>query len=344
MNTKHQVKTMKNRVELFAIVLAFCVSATLATAQPIPVRLSYSAPSGSNSPPWMAKELGLFDRHGLQVSMIYIGGGTRPVSVVLAGETDFTIVTGPPSVLAKLSGGDTVILATFINGLTVSIVARPEITKPSDLKGKNMAVSRFGVIGDFATRIALKRWGLTPFKDVGIIQMGGLPEAFAALKAGAVQAAAFTPPLSTDAKRQGMVELLDLSSSDIEFANTGLVTTVRYASQHPEATRRMVRAIVEGIWAFKGNRDAAIRAIQKYTRVSDPNVLDETYRIFRKDLRNVPRTTDGAIRRVLEGFVDDDPRARTAKPADFYNTRFIDELEQTGFTKELAGRYPDAVR
>ena len=119
--------------------------------QPIPVKLSYSAPSGSNSPSWMAKELGLFERHGLQVSMIYIGGGTRPVSVMLAGETDFTIVTGPPSVLAKLSGGDTVILATFINGLTVSIVARPEITKPSDLKGKSMAVSRFGVIGDFAT-------------------------------------------------------------------------------------------------------------------------------------------------------------------------------------------------
>jgi NitT/TauT family transport system substrate-binding protein len=335
---------MKNRVEFFAIVLAFCMSATVASAQPIPVKLSYSAPSGSNSPPWMAKELGLFDRHGLQVSMIYIGGGTRPVSVVLAGETDFTIVTGPPSVLAKLSGGDTVILATFINGLTVSIVARPEITKPSDLKGKNMAVSRFGVIGDFATRIALKRWGLTPFKDVGIIQMGGLPEAFAALKAGAVQAAAFTPPLSTDAKRQGMVELLDLSSSDIEFANTGLVTTARYASQHPEATRRVVRAIVEGIWAFKANREAAIRAVQKYTRVADRSVLEETYGIFRKDLRNIPRTTDGAIRRVLEGFVDDDPRARTAKPADFYNTRFIDELEQTGFTKELASRYPDAVR
>jgi len=174
--------------------------------------------------------------------------------------------------------------------------------------------------------------------------MGELPEAFAALKAGAVQAAAFTPPLSTDAKRQGMVELLDLSGSGIEFANTGLVTTARYASQHPEAARRVVRAIVEGIWPFKANREASIRAIQKYTRVADRGVLEETYGIFRKDLRTIPRTTDGAIRRVLDGFVDDDPRARTAKPADFYNTRFIDELEQTGFTKELASRYPDAVR
>jgi NitT/TauT family transport system substrate-binding protein len=335
---------MKTIIVFTTIIFALCTSTGLASAQPLSVKLSYSAPSGSNSPPWMARELGLFDRNGVQVSMIYIGGGTRPVSVVLAGETDFTIVTGPPSVLARLSGGDTVILATFINGLTVSIVARPEITKPSDLKGKNMAVSRFGVIGDFATRIALKRWGLTPFKDVGIIQMGGLPEAFAALKAGAVQAAAFTPPLSTDAKRQGMVELLDLSTSDIEFANTGLVATTRYVNQHPEATRRVVRAIVEGIWAFKANREAAIRAVQKYTRVADRGVLEETYTIFRKDLRNIPRTTDGAIRRVLDGFVDDDPRARTAKPGDFYNTRFIDELEQTGFTKELAGRYPEAVR
>ena len=78
--------------------------------------------------------------------------------------------------------------------------------------------------------------------------------------------------------------------------------------------------------------------------MTDHSVLEETYTVFRKDLRNIPRTTDGAIRRVLDGFVDDDPRARTAKPADFYNTRFIDELEQTGFTKELASRYPEAVR
>ena len=335
---------MGRKFGFLASVFALCLCAAAAQAQPIAVRLSYSAPSGSNSPAWLAKELGLFDRHGLQVSMIYIGGGTRPVSVMLAGETEFTIVTGPPSVLAKLSGGETVILATFINGLTTSILARPEIRQPSDLRGKLMGISRFGVIGDFATRIALRRWGLTPFKDVTIIQMGGLPEVFAALKSGAVHAAAFSPPLSTEAKRQGMVELLDFSGGDIEFANTGLVSTSRYVSQHADAARRVVRAIVEGIWAFKGNRETAVRAIEKYTRVADRNVLEETYRIYRRDLKSAPRTTDGAVRRVLEGFMDDDPRARTANPADFYNTRFIDEMEQTGFMKELAARYPDALR
>lgn len=339
-----RVKIMNSRFGFLAIIFALCAGAPVAQAQPISVRLSYSAPSGSNSLSWMAKELSLFERHGLQLSMIYIGGGTRPVSVMLAGETDFTIVTGPPAVLAKLSGGDTVILATFINGLTTSILARPEIRQPGDLKGKRMGISRFGVIGDFSTRIALRRWGLTPFKDVAIIQMGGLPETFAALKSGAIHAAAFTPPLSTEAKRQGMVELLDFSGSDIEFANTGLVSTARYTSQNAEATRRIVRAIVEGIWAFKGNHEAAVRAIQKYTRVSDRSVLEETYGIYRKDLKSIPRTTEGAIRRVLEGFADDDPRARTAKPADFFNTRFIDELEQTGFMKELALRYPEALR
>ncbi|MBI3076229.1 MAG: ABC transporter substrate-binding protein [Deltaproteobacteria bacterium] len=295
-----------------------------AGAQPLPVRFSYSAPSGSNSPAWMAKELGLFERHGLRLSMIYIGGGTRPVSVMLAGETDFTTVTGPPAVLARLSGSDTTILATFINGLTTSIVARPEIRQPSDLRGKRMGITRFGVIGDFATRIALKRWGLVPFKDVGIIQMGGLPEVFAALRVGSVQAAAFSPPLSMEAKRLGMVELLDFSGSDIEFANTGLVSTARYVNAHGEATRRVVRAIVEGIWALKANREAAIRAIEKYTRVTDRKVLEETYQIYRKDLQRVPRTTDGAIR--------------------FYNPRFIDELDQVGFFRGLAERYPEALR
>ena len=101
-------------------------------------------------------------------------------------------------------------------------------------------------------------------KDVTIIQLGGgISDAFAALKGGAVQAAVLGPPFSTEAKRQGMVELLDFKQSDFEFNALGLNSTVRYVSAHGEATRRLVRALVEGIWAFKANRDAALSAMEK---------------------------------------------------------------------------------
>jgi ABC-type nitrate/sulfonate/bicarbonate transport system substrate-binding protein len=191
---------------------------------------------------------------------------------------------------------------------------------------------------------ALKRWGLV--KDVTIIQLGGgISDAFAALKGGAVQAAVLGPPFSTEAKRQGMVELLDFKQSDFEFNALGLNSTARYVSAHGEATRRLVRALVEGIWAFKANRDAALSAMEKYTRLTDRTLLREVYESNRKIFRLVPRTTEGGVRNVLEALADQNPRAGGANPQDFYTNRFIDELEQSGFfLHELAARYPDALR
>jgi ABC-type nitrate/sulfonate/bicarbonate transport system substrate-binding protein len=174
--------------------------------------------------------------------------------------------------------------------------------------------------------------------------MGGLPESLVALKGGSVQAAVLPPPFSTEAKRAGMVELFDFNQSDIEFTGVGLTATARYVSTRDEATRRVVRALVEGIWAFKANREAALRAIGKYTRSTDRDLLEETYQTNRKVIRLNARTTEAAVRNVLEAVADQTPRARGANPQDFYTNRFIDELEQAGFMRELAARYPGALR
>jgi hypothetical protein len=115
-------------------------------------------------------------------------------------------------------------------------------------------------------------------------------------------------------------------------------------SAHGEATRRVVRALVEGIWAFKANREAALRAIGKYTRMTDRSLLEEAYQSNRKVIRLVPLTTEAGVRNVLDAVADQNPRARGANPQDSYTNRSIDELEQTGFMRELAARYPEALR
>ena len=309
----------------------------------LPVRVGYSALSASFSPVWMAKELDLFERQGLQSTPIYMAG-TIAYQVMLAGETDFTVGTGIAPVRARLGGADPIIVVTYISGFNFSVIARPPVQQPGDLRGKRIGVNRFGAGTDFGARIALKRWGLVPVKDVTIIQLGGYPEAFVALKGNSVQAAVLAPPFSTEAKRLGMVELLDFNQSDIEFTGVGLASTARYVSVRGEATRRVVRALVEGIWALKGNREAALRAIGKYTRMMDRSLLEETYQTYRKGVRLVPRTTEVGVRNVLEALADQNPRARGANPQDFYTNRFIDDLEQTGFMRELAARYPEALR
>lgn len=334
---------MKKSFRLLLILIAIGGGLNTAEAQPPPIRVGYTTLSALPSPLWMAKKLGLFERQGIQSTPIYMAS-TIAYQAMLAGETDFTVGGGITPIEARLGGADTLTLVNFISGFTSSIKARPPIQQPGDLRGKRLGVTRFGSAPDFAARFALKRWGLVPVKDVAIIQLGGQPEVFAALKAGSVQAAVLGPPFSTDAKRQGMVELIDFNQSDIEFPGGGLASTARYVSAHGEATRLVVRALVEGIWAFKANREAALRAIEKYTRLTDRNLLEEAYQSNRKLVRLVPRTTEAAVRNVLEALADENPRARTANPQDFYTNRFIDELEQTGFMRELAARYPGALR
>jgi NitT/TauT family transport system substrate-binding protein len=334
---------MKKTLRFLLTAIAVGGGLNTTEAQTLPIKVGYTALAGSFTPLWIAKELDLFERQGIQCSPIYMAS-TLAYQAMLAGETNFAVGASIPPVQARLGGADPLILVTYTNGFTFSVVARPPVQQPVDLRGKRIGVTRFGAPTDFGARIALKQWGLVPGKDVTIIQLGALPEAFAALKGGSVQAAVLPPPFSTEAMRQGMVQLIDFNQSDIEFIGVGLTSTARFVSTHDDVTRRVVRALVEGIWAFKGNREATLRAIEKYTRLTDRNLLEETYQSNRKVVRLAPRTTEAAVRNVLEALADQNPKARGANPQDFYTNRFIDDLEQTGFMRELAARYPDALR
>jgi NitT/TauT family transport system substrate-binding protein len=193
---------MKRNFRRFLIVIAIAGGLKAAEAQPLAIRVGYTALAGSFTPLWMAKELELFERQGVQSSPIYMAS-TLAYQAMLAGETDFTVGASIPAVQARLGGADPLILVTYISGFTFSIIAGSSIQQPADLRGKRIGVTRFGAPTDFGARIALKRWGLVPVKDVTIIQLGGLPEAFAALKGDSVQAAVLPPPFSTEASVWG---------------------------------------------------------------------------------------------------------------------------------------------
>ena len=265
------------------------------------------------------------------------------MQVMLAGDTDFTMVVGPPAVLARLNGSDSTILGTFVNKLTMSFVSQPSIRVPKELQGKRVGITRFGAATDYAAKLALKSWGLTA-RDVEIIQTGGIAEAYAALKSGLIQATVFSPPFSTQAIRSGMVELLDFSKSDIEFVNNSLVSTAKYVKQRPEATRDVLRALIEGIWAFKADRDRGIKVLEKYTRAQDRRVLEDTYEFYSSALMDIPMTTEAGLSNILETLSESHPKARMAIPKDFFMPTFIKDLEASGFFKDLGGKYRRSAR
>ncbi len=328
-----------------AVLLMLLVPSLLCpvNAQANAVRISYSAPSGLSTPAWMAKELTLFEKYGLNGSIIYIGGGTLPMSVLLAGDTDFTMVVGPPAVLARLNGADSVILASFVNRLTMTFVSIPSIRQPTELRGKRVGITRFGAATDYAAKLALKSWGLTS-KDVEIVQMGGIGEAFAALKSGLIQASVFSPPQSTQAIQSGMTELLDFSRSEIQFVNNSLVSTMQHVQQRPDVTHNVMKALIEGIWAFKADRELSTKVLEKYTRVQDRRILVETYDFYSRVLLDVPRTSEAGISNILEALSETQPKARKVTPKDFFDPKFMTQLEKDGFFKQLSARYRSAAR
>ena len=104
----------------------------------------WSAIAGSQAVPWIIKDAGLFEKHGLDTTLIYLDGGSRAIQVLLSGEVPIVQGGGNSPVAARFRGGDVKIIAGIVNILAYTLVVNPEIKKPEDLRGKKLAISRFG--------------------------------------------------------------------------------------------------------------------------------------------------------------------------------------------------------
>jgi ABC-type nitrate/sulfonate/bicarbonate transport system substrate-binding protein len=287
---------------------------------------------------WFAKEAGYYEKNGLNVEVISIPGSSLALQAMLSGELPIIQAGGAGPIQTALAGADTVIVASIAKRFSWWIFSQPGINRMEDLKGKVFGVTRFGTQSDLASRIALQRYGINPDRDITIIQTGGPAETVSAMAAGKVQAAAITPPATLQAKRLKLKELLDLSKLDIDFHVNGLVTTRRYIKSNEDAVRRFVKAYIEG--AVRGMKDKAfaMKAMGKYFRTDDREVLDETYEMIIKSGFNIPPYPSG-IPGLLQSLEGHSPKAKSAKPEDFIDSRFVRELDQSGFIKSvMAGR------
>src|SRR5499427_3845195 len=169
---------------LLTLILAIPFLLFLSEAQAAPVRVAYSAISGAMAPLWVTQEGGYFRREGLDVELLYIGGGSLLIQSILGGDVQFSYGPSVPVVNSALRGSDLVFIAKTGDTLIFSVMTKPEIREPGDLKAKKIGVTRLGGSADLSLEYALKRWGLQRGRDVAVLQTGGLPESLAALRAG----------------------------------------------------------------------------------------------------------------------------------------------------------------
>lgn len=294
----------------------------------------YASIGGTQAIGWVAKEAGLFARHGLDVELLFTGGG-RAVTSLLGGDTPIVTVGGPSAITARLGGGDVIITAHIFDTILYSLMVTPEIRTLADLKGKKLGASRFGSATDFALRYVLKQQGFDPGKDMVIFQIGGQAETLAALRAGSIQGGVIASPATAEARRLGMRELINMATLGVEYPQTTIVTTERYLKTNRDTVLRFTRAYVEGMHRFLNDREFSLKVIAKYTKIQSRPTLEATYDDYAPYAKKIPRPTEGSIRTVLEQLSATDPRARTARPQQFIDGSVIADLEREGFFQQV---------
>jgi NitT/TauT family transport system substrate-binding protein len=317
-----------------AVALAATIFLFTAEVSSQPIKLGYAALSGAQVASWMAKEGGYLSKYGIDAELIYIPA-VAATQALIAGEIQLAQVTGVSTSGAILAGADVRIVASSLNRLVGSIYARPEIKTPEDLKGKKIGISRFGALSETGVAIFLERFGLKRGTDVAIIQLGGLPEIVTAMEKGAVEAGFASPPNTSRAKRLGMRELFDIDTLSIELQQTCITVTTKYLRERRPVLKSFIQAYAEGLHRFVTDRDFSIRVMKKYLRVDDKEMLDDTYGFYSARVQKIPYPTLKGIKFILDSIAESQPRARKVTPENFVDLSLLQEIEQSGFFKQL---------
>lgn len=249
-----------------ALLLCFWIESGIAAEK---IRIATGGLAASSAAVWAGLETKSFQKHGLEPEYIIIDNGTVSGQALLAGELQYLVSTGALAIAANLKGGDLTIIGGIINFIPFQLIGRPEVKTADDLRGKKVAISRFGSASEFAAREALKKLRLDPAKDTTILQVGGQAARFTALTQNAVQAAVFNEPLSTLTVTKHKMNLLaDLANLDLPFPNTDYIVRREHLQSHRTQGVSFMKAILEGMQAIKTNRALGIHAIQKYLKMN----------------------------------------------------------------------------
>lgn len=299
------------------------------------VRIAYSAISGAMLTPWVGLEAGIFKKNGLRAELVYIAGGSTAAAALLGGDVELIVASGDGVVRSRLQGIDLVSFADMTSTLVFSLMSRPEIVRPQDLKGKKLGVTRFGTSTHAAMLAALKHFQIGE-GDVALLQMGGIPQILAALEARSLSAGVLSPPANLRAKKTGMRELLDIGSLKIPFQMNTFIAKGEFIQKNPELMRRLARSIVQAIHRIKTDPAFSERILAKYTKIEDTEILRETYRTFATNyLARAPYPSEDAVRLRLAELSAKEERARSANPKDFVDPRWIKEVDENGFISRL---------
>ena len=260
---------------------------------------------------------------------------------LLSGEIAFA-QTGATSVInSRLGGSDATIVAGGTVSLPYWLVSHPGIKAPEQLKGKTIGVLAIGGTAYVVARFALRKLGLDPDKEVAMLAVGGTPERLLALRTGRIHATLLIPPTVFAAKCEGLNVLADVATLGLNYQHDAVVTTQKFIRENRDTVGKYVKSQIDAVHFAKSNPDAGVKILGKYLRqLKDRDLLQQSYDISVAD-HMIPRKqypSREGIQTILDELAARNPRAKRAKPDDFVDVRFVQQLDESGYIDQLYAR------
>ena len=295
----------------------------------------YSARVMSQSYPWIAAEAGLFKKYDLEIPLVFVTPGAPAVAAILSCDSEVAVI-GAASITRPVVQGnkDPVLIGGVKSMLTHSIIAKPEIKTPEQLKGKRIGVSRIGSNPHYFAVQALRHFGIDS-REVSYIQASGAPETLAALVAQGIDAAVLTVPTDAQALKLGYHYVIYGPDLRIAYAATTFTTRRSIIAKRGPVLGRFMRAMAEAAKIMQTDKEYIYKILGKYLRIDDRKLLEASYNVEIKSLEPRLAIKPEGLQSTLDEIAPVDPRAKNVKPQEMVDTRYLDEMEKSGFFDQI---------
>lgn len=298
------------------------------------VQVGVPAISMGNIIIYFTKEAKIFEKHGLDVEPVAVAGSGIASKALISGSVQISPIATPTVMNSVLSGSDMVILAHTMPGVIQYLMARPDIKRTEDIKGKTIGVTTFGSLTDFLVKHLAKQKGLNPDKDFALLQIGSDSDRFIAMQQGRIPMATLSHPNYFFAQRAGFHILWDFFK-EVDYPWSEIATTRTQIKQDRDLVMRYMRAHVEGIARFKQEPELGKKVIKKMLRLNDDVIAQESWELFAKHRIAAPYPNIKGMKTSYEYVATTRPEIYKHKPEEFIDASFVEELDKSGFIKKL---------
>jgi NitT/TauT family transport system substrate-binding protein len=320
----------------FWVILAMGLFAAPVRAEQI--KIAYSGVSAAGTPLWLAKEQGIFTKHGLEADLVAVRSAPLQVTALVSNEVQFVRGSASSMLTAAAQGAKLKILfSLFAERASYDFLVSPSITHPRDLRGKKIGVQDFSGLLWTLTMLSLREMGLDPQRDnVNIQAIGDSTVIAQALTTGIIDAAPLDKLQSLRLQGLGIKVLLDLSR--IPFPSSPFMTTESFIQKNPQVVENFIKALIEASTIMRAQKEIGLAVLQKHIK-TDRALAEIGYKNLLQELTPYTFITVKGLKTVQEIIALRDPKIAKYNVEDLLDQRILKNIVESGYVEEIERKY-----